>query len=134
MDSTDKFREYIHETADRLEGPSDDAWHSLVECGRAALPHIVDAYRATRDLDKKLALISVVAEYRTHEALDFLGAALASREDQIWKSALDGLVMLGGESARDVLRRAAQSADSTKLEWIAEALSQIETSAEDRRS
>lgn len=130
MERADKFREYVRETAERLEEPRDEAWHSLVDCGRAALPHILDAYQTTHDLDKKVALISVVAEYRTHEALEFLAAALSSREGQIWKSALDGLVILGGESARDVLRSTAQSSDSTKREWIAEALSQIDTTAE----
>ena len=41
--------------------------------------------------------------------------------------------MLGGESAKQVLRNAAPSAHVTKREWIAEALSQVESAAADDR-
>jgi hypothetical protein len=68
----------------------------------------------------------VISEYRAPQALDLLARTLKARDEEMWKLALDGLVTLGGDSARRVLVDALNSAEPRKREWIDEALEQIE--------
>jgi hypothetical protein len=115
----------VHHALAQLATQRDDAWHNLVECGPDALPDIVDAFARARDADRKIALITVVSEYRSQRALPFLSELLDSADAPVWKCALDGLVTLGGEPAREVLRNAIAAAPDDRREWIAEALEQI---------
>jgi hypothetical protein len=92
---------------------------------------IIDAFHATDDLQRKVALLSIVKEYRTPHASQFLATVLASRDDQLWKLALDGLVTVGGETAREVLNDALGTLGPQKREWVMEALQQIGDSERD---
>lgn len=126
MNSAEELWNICRDAVERLSTEqSEDAWHTLVEIGPSALPHVLEAYSAASDQEIKAQLFTVVIEYRTREALPFLAAALASMEPGEWRHALDGLVTLGGESSRRVLSEAIVTADPKKREWITEALSQI---------
>src|SRR5262245_38251999 len=57
----------------------ENAWHSLVELGPVALPHVIQAFATARDQSVALALVSVGGEYRTEVALPFLTESTAKR-------------------------------------------------------
>jgi hypothetical protein len=125
MAHNERLRDRVRDAASRI-AVDGGAWHSLVEQGPAALPYILEVLEASRDRDQRLALVSVINEYRTPEALEFFAGALRSTDDEMWKLALDGLVTLGGSSTRSVLADSLDSVEPTKKEWIVEALEQIE--------
>jgi HEAT repeat protein len=103
----------------------DDAWHSLVELGPAALPHVVNAFEAQPKRSVAVALIRVLSEYRTRDALPFFTTLLGSAECEIWKTALDGIVAMGDESAIALLREISEALGTEKRSWVEEAISQI---------
>jgi hypothetical protein len=112
-----------------LGGPnSEDAWHSLQECGQAALPYLYDAFRRSTNTAMRSVLVNLAWQTRSSQALPFLAEALADREPGVWKQALDGLVTLGGEPARRILRDAKVVAEADKADWIDEALQHVDDS------
>jgi hypothetical protein len=108
----------------------DDAWFDLVVSGEAALPDVVNAFHTTADLRVKLVLLTVVNEYKSSSALAFLASVLSSPDDKIWKTALDGLVSVGGQAALEVLEQALVLSDPAKREWVVEAISQVRAGEE----
>lgn len=57
------LQEYVSDYVRRLSGPDwENACHSLVEAGPAALPYVIQAYNATADPNVKRALAQVVCE------------------------------------------------------------------------
>jgi hypothetical protein len=112
-----------------LEGPNrEDAWHWLQECGPAALPHLYAAFRRSTDTAMRSVLVELAWQTRSSQALPFLAEALADHQPVVWKEALDGLVALGGEPARRILREAKVVAEAEKANWIDEALQQLDDS------
>jgi hypothetical protein len=103
----------------------------LLELGAVALPDIAEAFRATNSFDVKLRLAQVVAHSRVPEAMPLLVELLEHPAPEIWKTALDGLVMLGTDnsaarkSVLELLAAARCASTSTKTEWIAEAIEQL---------
>jgi HEAT repeat protein len=104
---------------------ADDAWHALVELGPAALPHVIHAFEAQSEPSVAVALIRVASEYRTKDALPFFATLLAAQDGNIWKTALNGIVSLGDESAVTRLRAASETLGNEKLPWVEEAIGQI---------
>lgn len=109
---------------------ADDACHSLLELGPGALPHIEEAFSLARDAGVKSRLAEVVCHIRSIEALPFLERLLLDHDPKMWKTALDGLVMVGDEPvgrarALEVLAAARDNSDPDKLSWIDEAIGQI---------
>lgn len=101
----------------RLTGQeADDAWHSLRECGPRALPYIERAFDSADNEDVKHLLAEVVCEYRSAECLPFLTRLLDVRNASIWRTALDGFVMLGGREAYTVLLNARSRSSGSKRE------------------
>ena len=120
------LREYVQDYVTRLSGSNvDDAWHSLVEAGPAALPFVIREFEVAKDPDVKLLLVQVISQYRSAEAVPFLAVLLRERNTEIWNAALDGLVMVGGQSALDALAAAKATAISSQRDWIDEAIVQI---------
>ena len=104
---------------------ADDAWHSLVELGPAALPHVVRAFEAQSGRAASVALIRVASEFRTKDALPFLATLLGVADGEIWKTALDGIVSIGGEAAVNCLREVSKTQGADKQPWVEEAINQI---------
>jgi hypothetical protein len=109
-----------------LSTKGDDAWHSLVEADPQTCNHVIRVFKETQDLDKRLALVSVIAHYRTTIALEFLATQLASEEDAIWKASLDELVSIGGSKPLQILEIALTKATGEKREWLAEGKAQVQ--------
>jgi HEAT repeat protein len=103
---------------------AEDAWHSLVEIGPTALPYLIEAFE-TADPQVKVSLIRVISEYRSTTAIPFLQPLLSDTRDDIWKAALDGFVMLGGQASLDALRFGRTTASPERQYWIGEAVRQI---------
>ena len=118
-----------------LAGPrGDEAFHALIHAPTSALPLLVDAYkRQTTSPATRAAIVEVVWQFRDQGTVPFLAEALQEEDEDIWKQALDGLVTIGGIAAIEALRaerhrRKAQSQSvSHKVEWIDEAIGQIES-------
>jgi HEAT repeat protein len=125
MSSANKMRDLVQWASSDLSTRYDDAWHSLVEMGPEALQHVVEVFGKAVDLDKRLALISVIGEYRTEKALHFLRTQLLSQDPETWKEALDALVRLGGNSVVTLLTSVLDSVHGEKREWIKEALEDV---------
>jgi HEAT repeat protein len=120
------LQKYVDDYVSELSGPeADEAWHSLVEAGPAALPHVVDAFDAASDASVKVTLVQIIAEYRSADAVPFLTGCLQNGDPRIWKTALDGLVSLGEPAALDGLTQARDIATREEREWIDEAIAQI---------
>ncbi|HEV8337035.1 MAG TPA: hypothetical protein VGR67_11495 [Candidatus Polarisedimenticolia bacterium] len=109
---------------------AEDAWHILRECGEEALPYLVKQYEATTNTDIRKSIIQIISEYRSVATLSFLETRLADSDGEIWKSALDGLVILG-RCALPSLQRIKDTASVEKREWIEEAIEQIGKESED---
>ena len=71
----------------------------------------------------------VASEYRTKDALPFFTTLLAAQDDNIWKTALDGIASLGDESAVTHLLVASETMGNEKLPWVEEAIGQIKARA-----
>lgn len=124
-----QLAECVREYVDQLDGPrAENAWHSLVEAGPSAFPYLADAFRATTDTGVRVCLIEVVGQYRSSDAVPFLAGLLDDRDPDIWKTALDSLVMIGGPDVRDVLAAAEMTATADQRAWIAEAIQQHDES------
>jgi hypothetical protein len=109
---------------------ADDAFHSLVELGTGALPYICEALRTDRDRAVQIRLAQIVCHSRTPEALSCLRELLNDTDADIWKTALDGFVIIGGESsgreaALRILCDRRETAADDQREWIDEAIEQI---------
>lgn len=110
------------------QGNEEDAFHSLLEQDPAIIPILQDAYRTEPDPDVVALLVEVIWQFRDPKAIPFLEEALRDARPRVWKSALDGLVTLGGTESAKVLERtlaAIQASDPKRAEWISEALEQV---------
>jgi hypothetical protein len=125
------LRTVVRDYVAALAGPhEDDVCHSLLELGPAALPHLVEEFRCSRDAYVRVRLAEVVSWLQTVEALPFLTELLHSVDPKLWKTALDGIVMLGDNRTvrmrlLEVLTDAREIADAEKRSWIEEAVGQI---------
>ena len=129
----DDTREAVLAHIDQLTEPdADDACHALLKLGPSAIPVLAEALRVATNANARKRLAEVIAHNRAAEALPYLLTLLDNSEPEIWKTAIDGLVMLGTDkpAARDdilnCLRAAAQRASSARHDWIREAIEQIE--------
>jgi HEAT repeat protein len=123
MNEKDLQAEVLYYVA-RLNRDS-SAWHSLVELGFEALPKIREAFRSSADGRKRALLIEVLAERRDEESFPLFNEALYSPVSEVWKTALDALVTLGGPTAKALLEIAEAELPIKRRAWIREALKQI---------
>ena len=120
------LQEYVAAYVAQLTGPNgESAWHSLVEAGPSALPHLAAALSAADQPRVKASLVRVISEYRAAESVPLLTDLLSDRDAETWKAALDGLVMVGGEEALGALEFAKATAAPDRREWIDEGMRQI---------
>jgi HEAT repeat protein len=120
------LQEFVDHYVAELSGPNAfSARHSLIEAGVSALPLVIEAFHASTNPQVRLSLVELVSEYRTVSAVPFLVSALNDRRPEIWRAALDGLVILGGASGLEALREAHATAPRERRHWIEEAMQQI---------
>jgi HEAT repeat protein len=124
-----KVKSYLDQFRD---GDWDVAFHGLIEEGPQILPELMSAFATEEDPEIRAALVQVVGEHRRMESVPFLSQALDDPDPEVWKKALDALVTVGGESARESLRQAAERSrasgqeEADRAEWIQEALDQVQ--------
>ena len=107
------LRRYVQEHVSQLSGAkADDARHSLVEVGPDALPLLMESFNGLNESGVRAALIGVISELRSAQAVPFLAALLRDRDAQVWKAALDGLVTAASPTALNALRAAKIDATS----------------------
>lgn len=123
----------IRDALEQLVRPRDEWWHSLVDIGARALPYVINEYSRTAALDKRVALVALVSEYRSPDGFAFLLRTLSENDADLWKGALDGLVTLGGSQVKDSLADALAGASIEKREWISEAIEQISRDEQAKR-
>lgn len=120
------LQELVDHYVAQLSGPNAfSARHSLIEAGPPALSLLVDAFNTATDSHVKVSIVQIVSEYRTDPAVPFLVGLLADRRPEIWKVALDGLVILGNHAALDALRETRLTIAREQRPWIDEAIQQI---------
>lgn len=126
----DDFEAMVSYYLDRLADPSPEkagnAEHGLIDVGEAVLPWLIRRFAIESDGRVRSRLVHVAWETRSQAAMPFLERALGSRDPDVWKEALDGLVTLGGWESRAVLERARHITHGDKLAWLDEALGQID--------
>ncbi len=67
------LRELVGYYVERLSGPeAENAWHSLVEEGPAALPYLLNSFGSAEDKEVQIRLLQIVCQYRSEEAIPFL--------------------------------------------------------------
>jgi hypothetical protein len=111
---------------DALRGDRwEDAYHSLIELGVAAVPVIAEAYRDPSQSDLRQILLRIIGQTRSNNVVSLLSDGLEDQDANIWKEALDALTALGTHSALNVIRDARRRANSEKSEWLDEAIEQI---------
>lgn len=104
---------------------SEDAWHGLVELGPAALPFLHAAFESTAEPAVRSLLLRVIQEHRDEGSIDLLVAALGDGSREVWMTALDVLVAIGGERARAALARFECVAPEERRAWLCEASGQV---------
>ena len=103
-------------------GDSDAAFHGLLDHGVQLIPGLIEAYESSESTDARAFLLQVVASFRSSESGHFLRHALRRSEPEIWKLALDGLVLIRGTEHLEHVLDATH--DEPKRSWILEAISQ----------
>jgi hypothetical protein len=104
---------------------SENAWHYLVDLGPLALPYIRESLYCESDNRKREQLIQILAEHRDEKSLGLFSDALYDPAEEVWKTALDAIVTVGGSTARDLLQTAEAKIAAGRREWLREALEQI---------
>jgi hypothetical protein len=104
---------------------AENAWHSLVEEGPAALPYLLNSFNSTNDKELQILLLQIVCQSRAEEAIPFLREHLHHQVPEIWKTAIDGLVMIGSKESLHALEALSATTTPERQEWIEEAIQQI---------
>jgi HEAT repeat protein len=109
------------------------AYHSLIELGPPILPELERRLAASPDVAFRVALVQLARQMRSADALPLFGAALHDDAPDVWKEALDGLVVLSSEAAIALLEEAVSrdppggTTEADWKSWIQEALQQART-------
>src|SRR5579884_3995236 len=98
-------REVQRRYLDRLDDPTWMEEDPRLDFGPAALPFFVAAFkRVGASPGQRARLIREIWGFRVSEALPTLADALEDSYGEVWKEALDGLVTIGGQEARQILK------------------------------
>lgn len=124
---------------DRLRKGDGDAIFSLMDLGSEALPLIERTIVAETDASVRQNLVHVAWQTRVLAAIKILAASMNDPEPEVWKEAIDGLVCHATPEAIEVLRSARDERPDRPthgqfsfVEWIDDALSQIQSSSHSR--
>ena len=125
------MEEVVGHYLSRISIDREDAFHSLIEQKADIVPYLVQSYKASDDLSEQGLLLEVICQYQSPQTLDFLAEVLQEENPRLWKTALDGIVTIGGSSSIDLLTNeihrlsALESPPALHISWLQEALEQI---------
>jgi hypothetical protein len=114
-------------------GDTEDPFFGLLDLGPRALPLLIAEANKIENRPIRAMLVEVIWQYRSPEAIDFLGEALSDPDPRVWKQALDGMVAIGGPAAIRWIRTTAERVASGAIrnglsaDWLSEALEQVGT-------
>jgi len=123
-----ELEEYADYYVRRLRGDyAEDAFHSLIEADPSIVPYLRQVYELQSDPDTRAELIEVIYQFRLLATLPFLAQLLRDPISRVWKTALDGVVTIGGAESVSVLENALECDDCTteRRKWLTEALDQV---------
>jgi hypothetical protein len=103
----------------------ENAWHSLAELGPGIAPDIIAILQTIAEPTVAIALIRLLAEYRSPEAIPILAGRLRDPERDVWQAALDALVTIGTVQSAEALTAAVTTMPEDRKAWISEALEQV---------
>ncbi len=103
----------------------EDSFSRLIEAGDEILPKLEVQFRLESSPTRRAALTNVIWEHRNASSLPFLAHALDDPCECVWQQALDGLITIGGEEAKESLCAALPVSDDYKAKYIIEALDQM---------
>ncbi len=112
-------------------GAFDAAYHGLIELPDHLVPDLEEAYRSEADPKIRALIVEAIWQHRLPASVDFLAAALADPHPEVWKQALDGLVVLASPQSRDALELAKSRVPGQNgaiRAWIEEAIAQLDES------
>jgi HEAT repeat protein len=101
---------------------------ALIDLGEAAIPRLLEAYRAEADPALRALIVEVVWQIRSHASLEFLGEALQDPSPEVWRQALDGLVTLATPESLRILEGARDSGrggDEDFRAWVDGAIEDV---------
>lgn len=107
---------------------NENAYHSLLEFEGDITSFLMIMYDQENDTAVKAQLIEIIYQrQQDSEVLRFLAQAVKQNAPTVWKTAIDGIVSIGGNEALTQLMVVQQecAAESLKTEWIIEAINQI---------
>jgi len=109
-----------------LDGPrAEAAWHNLVELGPSAFHHVAAHLATATNEQIKVRLIQVISQYRCIDAAPLLLRLLNDRAPEVWKTALDAVVTIGGQTVLVGLLEGKSTAAPERRSWFDEAISQV---------
>jgi hypothetical protein len=89
------------------------------------VPLMIEAFDGLQAHEARHALLRAIAQLRSVDAPGFFESLLRDGDSNIWTTALDGVVSIGGQASLDVLTRSRVTATGDKCEWIDEAIEQL---------
>ena len=110
-------------------GQEETAFFGLLEFP-GLLPILTRVFRSETDADVRAFLVKVLWEHRDPVVLPVLGEALGDRKADVWKEALNGLVVLASPESLGILNRALCEPVPGRVEqakfdsWVSEAIEQ----------
>jgi HEAT repeat protein len=103
------------------------AFHTLIEAPDDIVPRLTQEFHSQADGELRARLVEAIWRHRLPSTIPFLATALTDEHAEVWKQALDGLVTIGGDSAKETLHACKRALDTTdeRNAWINEALDQL---------
>jgi hypothetical protein len=87
-------------------GAEEEAFFELLQMPGDVLPAVTAAFRTEHNPALRAFLVKVAWERRDPNALHFMTEALSQTDEEVWQTALDGLVTLASPEALAVLTAA----------------------------
>lgn len=129
--------EYAAYYLERLrQGDFDGAFFGLIEADVAVLPVLINAFAKDENRAIRAPIVECIWQFRRPEAIPLLAEVLHDPDPGVWQQALDGLVAIGGCEAIQALQaartrlRACRIKRAITVEWIDEALEQLQDEAD----
>jgi hypothetical protein len=118
---------------------NENATHSLATLDKSYVPELIEAYWRSDNIHLRLALLTVISNYRHIDTLSFFVAAFHDSHEAIWQGALNGFFVNEGTLALDALGKLKtgysvdQGKSKVRLSWLDEAIQQIQQSIDQQK-
>lgn len=106
---------------------NENAFHTLIEADKAIIPLLVQQFTSHTCGADRARITEVIWQHRERTTIPFLASALHDPDSDVWRTAIDGLVALGGIEAHNALLeyRSNISTYHEHASWVNEAIGQV---------